>query len=439
MADTYAAARDQYLQALQRMASRYDDVPRQRSPEWYSVKTKSIGGSELATLMGINPFSSRAKMLARKAGIDGGFAGGTACRWGTMFEPVSEDLVAAAFNCPVIGTDIHIRSEALPAHANSPDGYTVVALEASESGLDLCLNPVAAAAAGNIVIPIPSLVELKAPYSRLPKGEVPKYYVPQLKSGMALSPVTSTGLYVEVVYRLCTLDDLVSGSEAYALKYHKKDAKHVARKGPIWPSPAALGITAVYAPKMGTRRARRASVAIGARGGDHDALDLLLKCCGGTPGSAGDLIDFGRAADECPADFDKALRNIDSGEFEVRHSKSHMCENGENVSGLINSFMQDAEAGPAPDNYYLLGYIPWKVMQADYHLVPKDPDYMEVIRGPVESFMADLAALTSADDVRAAYSQLMQSSAPTVADRLKKADISTADLAALAALHNSAT
>lgn len=431
----YFEAAECFLDKLRRMIARYDNVPRQRTEGWYATKSKSIGGSELATLLGINPYSSRTKMLARKAGLDGGFTGGIACWWGTMFESVSEELVAMTFSSPVIGTDIHIRSETLPAHANSPDGYTIIAFAATDEGWDLCLNPEAAIESGQVVVPVPSLVELKAPYSRLLKGEVPKYYVPQLKSGMALSPAAYTGLYVEVVYRLCSLDQLVPCNGEYSLGYHKKDSRTIAKKGPIWKSPVALGLSAVFAPRMGTRRQRHANTGVGEKGGDQIALELLSFACGGSLGSTDDLIDFGEIAENSPSTFDSMMRFVDNGEFQVHHSKPHICEDGEDVSACLRQFMHNKETTPVPEHHFLLGYIPWKVMQADYHVVSKNYDFIEEIREPVESFMADLERLTNAEDVQTAYTQMVSGSAPTAAQRMAKAGYSQNDIVALAALH----
>ena len=456
----YRAHARALMDKIMRMVESHVDAPRQRSAEWLAAKRHTVGGSEIATLLGLNPYSSPVKMLASKAGLDK-FAGGVACWWGTMFEAVSEDLVARAFDTRVVGTDIHIRSEALPAHANSPDGYAVIAFSRPRTGdgavgdgavgdeavadeddgdsgdgdgdgdgptapWQMCFNPEAAAAAGDEVMALPALIELKAPYSRLPKGEVPKYYTPQLLSGMALSPAAAVGLYVEVVYRLCTLDQLAPGSPDYASNYHSKDARAVAKNGgrPLWPAPAALGLTAVYAPRLGTRRQRQASVRLGEKGADQLALEVLVVACGMSVELVdGELADLGAVADDRPSRFDAVLGQIDRGELRTQHSHPFDCDGADGGAAAENElrrFMAVVEAAPPPEHYYLLGYIPWKVFQADFHIVQKDPDYMEVIREPVESFVRDLEAILAAEDVRAAYHQHVAAGAPPPEERERR-------------------
>lgn len=444
--EKYIASASAQLVELRDMVNAHKGAPRQRSQAWYDNKAFLVGGSEISTLLGINPFSSRLKLLARKAGLDSPGAPGIACWWGTMFEPVTEALVAIGFACPVIGTDIHIHSEALPAHANSPDGYTIVPFEAAADGSgawDICLDPVAAILRGADVVPVAALVELKAPYSRIPKGAVPAYYVPQLLSGMALSPAAATGIYVEAVYRLCSFGQLFGAPDAYARNYHAKDAK--AKKQPLWAAPVAVGLTAFYAPRAGTRRARGApsSMAAGARGADQVCIDLLTRGCEMrvdeiSPGS--DTIDVGEAADAEPARFNALMQFVDSGEVTVRHSAPVMCDRGEDPVPPLKAFMAAVEGGAGGGggggaHHYLLGYLPWKVFQVDYHQVRKDPDFIEQIREPVEDFMEDLLDLTSAADPAAAYRALQVANMPTPAARHKKLgnDDHVADLFAMCA------
>jgi hypothetical protein len=65
------------------------------------------------------------------------------------------------------------------------------------------------------------LLEFKCPLSRRPDGGVPKQYLPQLWSGLAVSPVAHAGLFVDVVFRKCALADLGPGPE-YDREYHRR-------------------------------------------------------------------------------------------------------------------------------------------------------------------------------------------------------------------------
>ena len=68
------------------------------------------------------------------------------------------------------------------------------------------------------------LLEYKAPYRRYPTVRIPRYYLPQIWMGLDLSPIASFGLYVEVVYRLCKLNQL-EPTPNYNKSY-QKDTNH---------------------------------------------------------------------------------------------------------------------------------------------------------------------------------------------------------------------
>ena len=137
-------------------------------------------------------------------------------------------------------------------HANSPDGYCVLAVECSAEGFAVVdwarRREGAPPPAGTYTAILPALVELKAPYSRIPSGRVPKHYAPQLQSGLVFCEAAAVALFLEVVYRLATLPQLGDGTRDYCAAYHRGDAK----KAP-WPdgAPVAWGVTAVYAPYIG--------------------------------------------------------------------------------------------------------------------------------------------------------------------------------------------
>lgn len=426
---------------LEAHVARYADAPRQHSDGWHAAKSTSVGGSEIAALLGSNPYSSRSKLLARKAGLDPFSSVGVACWWGTMMEPVSEQLVSALFGSAVIGTDIHVRSDALPAHANSPDGYTVVPFvecvdsDGQPDGWEMCFGVEAAVLAGRRVVPVPALVELKAPYRRHLKSSVPDYYRPQVLSGAALSPPAITGLFVEIVYRVCSLPQLEEHCRAYSSAYHNKDVR-ARTTAPPWGSPVALGVSAVYAPRMGTRRIRRSTDTMERKGADQACLEMLARACG--MALAGDdlgvqLADLGDLTERFPGDFDALMSHVDSGEVRVQHSAPALVQFGAvdpsdpgggqftdgSAAAAVSAYMRAAEHAAPPEHYYLLGFLPWKVFDVGCHQVMKDPDYIETLRPHVDAFMRDLAVITSAPDRARAFAVMTASEAPSAAEILK--------------------
>ena len=422
------------------------DGPRQRTEEWLALKDGIVGGSELATIMGLNPYSSREKLLARKIKLDAWSSPGIACWWGTMFEPVSERLVELECGTRVVGTDIHItNSDIIKYHGNSPDGYCVLLLERVGNEWQIACDPTQALDEGRDLVHLAALIELKAPYRRLLKGQVPKYYVPQIWSGLLLAPAMSIGLYAEMVYRLCSLDQL-GPTPDYSIEYHGGDKRTLRKNGgaPIWEKPLGWGITAVYAPLLGTRAARggrdrgrcpnSGSEPMGLPSEQSDADLVCYRTLCRTIGHqlkeadfGHQVLDLGEVANESASAFDQVVGLIDKGELVVRHSEPVLLSGCGASSEALEAFHVDA-ASSAPRFHYLFGLIPWKVQQVDYHLIPPQEDFAAEIQPPLTEFMDDVRALREADDRAEAFRAhcAQRSRAPTIAERREKSSITDA-------------
>ena len=83
------------------------------------------------------------------------------------------------------------------------------------------------------------LLEYKAPYQRQPNGRIPRYYKPQIWMGLDLSPIASLGLYVEIVYRICTLEQL-GPTPGYNMSY-QGDTNHRLTTPVAWVCMVVLG------------------------------------------------------------------------------------------------------------------------------------------------------------------------------------------------------
>lgn len=115
----HAVFRRQMLNsAVARFIAMHDHLPKQRSPAWLAsrITEPHVGGSEVATVMGLNPYKKWEEMLLEKAtaalpeptpdDVPPASFGGIACHWGTLFEPVIEAHVARECGAPVLATDL---------------------------------------------------------------------------------------------------------------------------------------------------------------------------------------------------------------------------------------------------------------------------------------------------------------------------------------------
>lgn len=353
---------------------------RQRTEAWVAAKARSVGGSEVAALLGHSRYSSFLDVVEAKAGLSG-FRGNAACRWGTFFEGVAERVVALDLGTSLRGTDINVPappgSGLEGAHANSPDGYCVVGLAPAPGEKEPAER---LAAAGE---PAPraavALLEFKCPHRRLPTGKVPRHYLPQLWSGLALSPPAQFGLFVDAAFRKCALSDLGPSPE-YDGAYHRETP------GARWRGAVAWGLAAVYAPTAGPGAAEGAALGRAALG----------------PGArfpGAELVDLGEAGGEL---FERALQLLDEGVFRAEHPPPQLGGRpgpfpaGGGVSAAL------AECRPPP-GHAPWGVFPWKLLELDYVPVEPRPGFLAEIRPPVLEALAAAARIRGAPDPRAAF------------------------------------
>lgn len=160
----------------------YSTAAPQGSSGWLKARRTIIGGSEVAAIMGLNPYSSFKKVLMSKLEL-APFTGNTATRWGNLFEQAHEQYVQRIFDWPVQHTGS--VDGVCRGHKYSPDGLVV----GKVNGKNLVL-----------------LLEFKSPFSSWPGGRVPLHYMPQVQIGLADISMCDMGLFINAVFRRCARD-----------------------------------------------------------------------------------------------------------------------------------------------------------------------------------------------------------------------------------------
>jgi hypothetical protein len=408
-----------YHALIERFVALHAGRPRQRTEAWLAGKATSIGGSEVAALMGWNPYSNFGGVVGAKAGLRTWDGASVACWWGTMFEPVIERFVEVDCGTRLAGTDISVPAGAGSGlrgrHANSPDGYAVLTIYLGDPGSWRLLSTDAAtqtAAAGRPRAEIIALLEFKCPYRRRPKGSIPRHYRPQVWSGLALSPIAHFGVFVDAGFRKCALWNF-GPRGGYDGTYHRE------RKNPLWTTPIAWGLTGVYAPRLDAPRAEAPEgrlAKLNAPGmlapPDAEALDagaspayeawLLHYENFGLPlespeeaARAGrpfgpDPIDFG---DCSKGTFETMMLHLSQGGFRAEHVGPCFAD------GRGAPLKDDTEIGRAiaalaaapPRHHYLLGVLPWKLFEVDYAFLERRPGFLGEV-GPLIHECLDAAA-----------------------------------------------
>jgi hypothetical protein len=366
---------------------------KQRDASWHAAMGVTVGGSELAALMGLNPYSTFYDVVHSKlATLDGGSdwdGGSEACWWGVLFEDVIGAYTALDVGGAVRGDEICIQ--VVSGHRNSPDGYVVAWLYRCFDGrLRLWTTDMAATAAAPRLVKVILLLEFKCPLTRKPKGNIPPQYQPQVWSGLAVSPIAHKGLFVDAVFRKCGLLDL-GDTPDYDTAYHGRD-------GGAWEHPVAWGFFLVLAPRLDAPR----HVRLGWRGEvwapgdplseepDADAAQaawqihstyfgLRLRAQGLTP----DLADLG---DMEARQFNRALGLINRGRFPTRATsicfadgRGQDLHSGRAIGAAIAALRRDL-----PAHYWPLGVFSWKLFEVDYVLLDRRPGFLDEVLPLIE-------------------------------------------------------
>jgi len=356
---------------------------KQRGPEWYASMSTTVGGSEIAALRGENPYKTvydvaMSKVMRITTGKSS-FVGGPSCWWGTLFEDCIENFVSIDLGSVVRGADICIQE--FPGHRNSPDGYIVARFYRSVDGaLHLWTSDMSDTIDTELRI---VLLEFKCPISRRPNKRIPKQYRAQLWSGLSVSPVASLGLYIDAIFRKCSILDL-NAQEVYDTTYHTRD------RG-VWRYPVAWGLIGVYAPNTDAPRHIRmgwqsdewctADPHPDARDADGSAaaLQILAEYFGVKVNSS--VRDYGAAdlGDMGMHMFNRTLGIIDRKIFHVRQTQPCFAD-GRGIS--LHSYHEVCDAIHdlkinADENYYLVGVLPYKIMSVDYISTGRQPGFVE--------------------------------------------------------------
>jgi hypothetical protein len=217
-------------QKLNKLINANKNLAPQGSKEWLALREYNIGGSEMSTITGENAFSSIDKLVAQKIGLYK-FEGNAATRWGNLFESITQTLMEMIFDIDKIHETGSLEG-AVKHQRYSPDGIGVVKMVCEETINDECIETIEYC----IV-----LFEYKSPFYSIPSGNIPKYYIPQVKTGLCSIPIADFAIFVSNMFRKCSFDNLQNNNK-YDTIFHNRDEKKKFVSG----LPLAMGIITFY-------------------------------------------------------------------------------------------------------------------------------------------------------------------------------------------------
>ena len=204
--------------------------PIQGSEEWLNIrgigndrKRGRVGGSEIAALIGDNPYKNAKALMEVKLGRKKDkMADRLHCWFGLLFEEVAVKLFEQRYKTSIMCKNISLIDSKLPYSIFSPDGLCAIPLCPTTGKVLMDFSTISTI--NNDLNYVPILIEIKCPLSRdlTRNARVPTYYVPQLQKGMYCIDEVHASIFIDNCFRMCSYEDLHI-SHAYNTTLHRLD------------------------------------------------------------------------------------------------------------------------------------------------------------------------------------------------------------------------
>jgi hypothetical protein len=309
---------------------------KQHDIKWHEAKLDTIGGSSMSTIQGTNPYENVGSLIKQKIGMTK-FRSSIQPQWGNLFEDVIKRVVEHDRSCKILGEDLFVFGP--PNTSYSPDGLAVMELETD-----------------NVKTYKTVLVEFKCPYSRIPNGSPPVYYIPQVKMGLDLLGIPDIGLFIEGVFRRCAWDDLAN-TPVYDKTLVPKSSGD---------KPIAYGIIGFYYDKTNINEENKEALfknyseyySAGDSSNEYMSNDL----------GDSDVTLFKIIMDA----YDKKMLSPWFGSIVFVNDKYNLDE----ANYTINVDLENFTRFCSENDHVNFGILPWKLFQLDYHYIQKEENYL---------------------------------------------------------------
>jgi putative phage-type endonuclease len=186
------------MHKLNYLKAKFANLSRQGSDDWLEGRKYAFGGSEMATVLGNNPYENLTQLINKKVTRENNLD--DARLWGHLFEPVSKLFITKER-----GTKIH-------EFGSIPHPYFPV-----------CYSPDGILIEGDDLV----LLEIKNPIWR-GVDTIPIYYLDQVQCGMNIINCTHT-LFAQFQFRRCHMYT-DSKSYSYDRYYHRESRNRMPNK-----------------------------------------------------------------------------------------------------------------------------------------------------------------------------------------------------------------
>lgn len=207
------------MQYIQELIKLDEKAPRQGTKEWLEVKQYTIGGSDIAKLIGCSGFGSERAIIEKNIGLSY-FEGNYCTFWGNIMEDLVIELLEKKWNTKIY--EFGSLPGVVPGQRYSPDG--VVYLEHN-----------------GVVF----LIEIKCPIRRIvdDKKKVPSQYRPQIFTGIDVLnyyiPSLIKCVFIDCMIRCCSKSNFIVNNSYNREVHGDKDIKQ---------NPTHMGVMIITSP-----------------------------------------------------------------------------------------------------------------------------------------------------------------------------------------------
>lgn len=369
-------------QLLASLLEKYKELPAQGTYEWQQARKQTIGGSEMGSIIGVNRYSSIKNWVASKIGINR-FSGNIYTRWGHLFEPVTNIIMET-----MLDTDIY-ETGSIPCYKRdgikySPDGLTVASLIIDNDAEREYLT----------------LMEYKSPLRTIPDGRIPPHYVPQPLTGMCSIPNVDIAIFVNNMYRRCSLSQF-SCDLSYDKSFHDKDQS----RGVNVSSVSAMGVIYFY---------QTTAQQLNYNGPDWlQFIDESIDCGESTCNKLDDLLKLA-ATKQVSILYPKSSTVLiapvlNDNPFIKTILKNKLDESFDYCSYIkrIKTKYKDRIYKNARQRgYRIIGYLPWKLFITDMIIQKKNDTFLQEHKPQIDKALNILYKINKADDQIRAFNDI---------------------------------
>lgn len=349
------------------------DAPMSQSAAWAIARAETVGGSDVATILGLNPYRKRKDFIADKCGFGLSFEGNQATRWGTIMERATEKFTHAVLK---MTTPIYAMGS-LPTVINgqryTPDGLGIVQLRNIRDEIKAFI----------------AVFEFKSPARSVPDGKIPKHYAPQLQTGLLAIPQANIGIFTNCAFRKCKKEDF-NFELTYDRIYHNGDSRKFTKRQAIH-EVFAIGKVYFTASKEEFKAFTSGAYC-------EETEDAFIY--------NNDILDLGAVS---PRLTDRVFELATAGRLKAYHSNCILNTEVINQMDIVQTHNIQHEPHIEPhiepheqyelqDGEQQIAVMYWKLVRADIITMDRDTNWRAVIEPAVTQTLTDIREIKTSPD-----------------------------------------